>query len=324
MQVIEAARVHELLAYDGLVEAIRKAHLGGMPKMSDRQIYQQPHPEGDPDSFIILPAWQPQEGILAKIVTSFPRNKSCHGVSNVNSLYVFINGTTGVTEAVIDGEAMIFRKTSADSALGASLLARHDARNFLMVGAGLLAPFLVRAHRNVRPSIDNVIVWNRTAANADRLVEILGREGIRATAARDLDDAVSRADIISCATMASEPILKGRLLKPGVHVDLVGSFTPEMRESDDDVLRRADIFVDHRQTTKRSGEFLGPFGRGVIKPSDVKGDLFELCQGKVKGRTLPDQITLMKNGGGSHIDYFVAKYLMDRLNDRSFQTACAS
>ncbi|MCC7045962.1 MAG: ornithine cyclodeaminase [Alphaproteobacteria bacterium] len=324
MQVIEAARVHELLAYDGLIEAIRKAHLGGMPKMSDRQIFQQPHPGGDPDIVIVLPAWQPQEGILTKIVTSFPRNRSRHGVSNVNSLYVFANGTTGVTEAVIDGEAMIFRKTSADSALGASMLARQDARNFLMVGAGLLAPYLVRAHRSVRRSIDNIVIWNRTAANADRLVEILGREGIRATATRDLDEAVSRADIISCATMAGEPILKGRLLKPGVHVDLVGSFTPEMRESDDDVLRRADVFVDHRQTTTRSGEFLGPFKRGVIKPSDIKGDLFELCQGRVKGRTSPDQITLMKNGGGSHIDYFVAKYLMDRLNNRKFQTECAS
>lgn len=324
MQVIEAARVHELLAYDGLVEAIRQAHLGGMPKMVDRHIHQQPHPDGDPDIFILLSAWQPQEGLLAKMVTSFPRNRSRHGVSNVNSLYVFINGTTGVTEAVIDGEAMIFRKTSADSALGARLLAREDARNFLMVGAGLLAPYLVRAHRSVRPSIENVIVWNRTAANADRLVEILCREGIRATATRDLDNAVSHADVISSATMAGEPLIKGRLLKPGAHVDLVGSFTPEMREADDDVLRRANIFVDHRQTTQRSGEFLGPFARGVIKPTDIKGDLFELCQRKVEGRTSPDQITMMKNGGGSHMDYFVTKYLIDRLHNRPFQTTCSN
>ncbi|MGO8868378.1 MAG: ornithine cyclodeaminase [Alphaproteobacteria bacterium] len=324
MQMIDAARVHEFLAYNGLIEAIRQAHLGGMPRMTDRLIYQQPHPDGQPDIFIILPAWQPQEGLLAKLVTSFPRNKQLQGISTVNSIYVFINGGTGVTEAIIDGEAMIFRKTSADSALGASLLARTDTKILLMIGAGRLAPYMVRAHCSVRPSIKNVLVWNRTSVNAARLVATLHAEGIHATAVNDLDDALGRADIISSATMAIEPLVKGKLLRPGVHVDLVGSFTPEMRESDDDVLLRADVFVDHRQTTERSGEFLGPFARGVITPADIKGDLFELCQARVTGRTSPEQITVMKNGGGSHIDYFVAKYLMDRLNGRPFDTSCAS
>ena len=324
MQMIDAARVHDLLDYDGLVEAIRRAHLGGMPQMSDRLIYQQPHPDGHPDVFIILPAWQPQEGLLAKMVTSFPRNKTQHGIATVNSIYVFIDGPTGVAEAIIDGEAMIFRKTSADSALGASILARKDAHCLLMIGAGRLAPYLVRAHRSVRPSIRDVLVWNRTSANADHLVATLEAEGIPATSVRDLDDAVGRADIISSATMAATPIIQGRRLKPGTHVDLVGSFTPEMREADDEVLLRADVFVDHRQTTKRSGEFLGPFERGVITPSDVKGDLFELCQHKIVGRSSNDQITVMKNGGGSHIDYFVAKYLMDRLKNRPFHTTCSS
>lgn len=323
MQMIDAARVHALLTYDGLIAALRQAHLGGMPQMSDRMLYQQPRPDGHPDIFIILAAWQPQEGLLAKLVTSFPRNKELHGIATVNSIYTFTNGETGVTEAIIDGEAMIFRKTSADSALGASLLAREDAQTLLMVGAGGLAPYLVRAHRSVRPSIKSVLVWNRTPQNADHLVATLDAEGILATAMRDLDEAVGQADIISSATMTSEPIIKGRLLKPGVHVDLVGSFTPEMREADDDVLLRADVFVDHRQTTQRSGEFVSPFARGVITPADIKGDLFELCQRKVVGRTSPDQITMMKNGGGSHMDYFVAKYLMDRLHNRAFRTTCS-
>ena len=310
MQLIDAQRVHELLEYGGFVEALRVAHLGDMPKHSDRIIYQEPGADGHTDSFIVLPAWQPQEGMLCKLVTVFPGNRAAHGIANINSMYAWIDGRTGVTEAVIDGEAMIFRKTSADSALGAQLLAREDAKTLLMIGAGGLAPYLVRAHLAVRPSIDSVVVWNRTAANAAKLVEMLAGEGIAASATDDLDTAIADADIVSAATMATEPLIKGALLKPGAHVDLVGSFTPEMRESDDEVLTRSSIFVDHRQTTGRSGEFLGPFERGVISPDDIRADLFELCQRRVPGRTAADEITLMKNGGGSHLDYFAARYLM--------------
>jgi ornithine cyclodeaminase len=324
MEMIDARRVHELLDFKGLIAALETAHQGGMPKQSDRLIYQEPNPQGQPDIFIMLPAWQPQEGILAKLVTSFPNNKARHNLPTVNSVYVFINADTGVTEAVIDGESVIFRKTSSDSALGSKLLSRPDAETMLMIGAGGLASYLVEAHLTARPSVKSVMIWNRTAANAAALADKLGERGITARAVDDLDAAVSQADIISSATMAETPHLKGKLLKPGAHVDLVGSFTPEMREADDNVLTRASVFVDHRQTTTRSGEFLGPFERGVIAPDDVRGDLFELCQGKVKGRQSADEITMMKNGGGSHIDYYVAKYLMDRHHGRPFTTSCTS
>lgn len=314
MRMIEARQVHELLHYDGLVEALRQAHLGEMPKYYDRIIYQEPNPQGHPDSFIVLPAWQPGEGLLCKIVTSFPNNVARHGIANVNSVYTCIDGETGLPEAVIDGESMIFRKTSADSALGASLLAREDARTLLMIGAGGLAPYLVRAHLSVRPSLDRVLVWNRTGAKAAKLAAALAGEGADAVAVDDLDAAVAEADIVSSATMASEPLIRGELLRPGTHVDLVGSFTPEMREADDQVLRRSRLFVDHRQGADRSGEFIGPFERGVIGPDDILGDLFELCQGKVAGRTSADEITTMKNAGGSHLDYFVARYLLSLLD----------
>jgi ornithine cyclodeaminase len=322
LQIVDAERVHELLDYPGLIEAFRKAHMGGMPKHGGRFIFSEPNIDAQADALILLPAWQPGEGILVKMVTSFPLNRARNNMATVQSLYVYLNGATGVPEAAVDGEALIFRKTSADSALGASILAREDAEDFLMIGAGGLAPYLVRAHLTVRPSIRRVTIWNRTAATAERLAAELAAEGISAQATQDLDTAVERADIISSATMATEPHLKGRFLKSGVHVDLVGSFTPEMRESDDDVLTRARLFVDHRQTTERSGEFLGPFARGVITPTEVRGDLFELIQGRVPGRTSARDITLMKNGGGAHLDYYVTKYLMDRLHERPFSTTC--
>ncbi len=314
MQLIDAQRVHDLLAYDGLVEALREAHLGDMPKYADRIDYHESNPNGHTDSFIVLPAWQPREGMLCKLVTVFPGNRVEHGIANINSIYAWIDGHNGLTEAIIDGEAMIFRKTSADSALGAKILAREDAETLLMIGAGGLAPYLVRAHLAVRPALERVLIWNRTAANAIALADRLVDEGIPAIATDDLDGAVARADIVSAATMANEPLIKGALLKPGAHVDLVGSFKPEMRESDDDVLRRSAIFVDHRQTTERSGEFLGPFERGVVSPDDIRADLFELCQGRVLGRTSADEITLMKNGGGSHLDYFTARYLIQLIS----------
>lgn len=324
MELIDAKRVHDLLDFEGLIAALRKAHMGGMPKQSDRMMYSEANPEGHPNNLIILPAWEPHEGILAKLVTVFPNNVARHGVSNVNSIYAFMNGETGLFETIIDGEAMIFRKTSSDSALGSTILSREDAETFLMIGAGGLAPYLVQAHLTARPDIKTVKIWNRTHENAVKLTRRLADKGITANAVEDLDAAVASADIISSATMATTPHLKGELLKPGAHVDLVGSFTPEMRESDDDVLRRATIFVDHRQTTERSGEFLGPLERGVISPDDVRADLFELCQGRVEGRRSADEITMMKNGGGSHIDYYVAKYLVDRHNEREFSTTCSS
>lgn len=323
MQMIDAARVHDILDYPGFIAALRTAHLGGMPDISDRIMYEQTHANGLPDNFIILPAWQRDEGILAKLTTVFPRNKEQNGLPTVNSIYAFINGETGVTEAVMDGEAMIFRKTSADSALGSEILSRPDSKTLLLLGAGGLAPYMVMAHRSVRPSIETVLVWNRTRKNAEALVEGLANDGVSVETVDDLAEAVGAADIISSATSASQPIIPGARLRPGTHVDLVGSFKPDMREADDDVLRRAEIFVDHRQTTERSGEFLGPFERKVIAPDDIKGDLFELCQGKVAGRSGPDAITMMKNGGGSHMDYYAAKYVMDRLHGREFSTSCA-
>ena len=149
-------------------------------------------------------------------------------------------------------------------------------------------------------------------------------DGIDAAAAPDLGSALEAADLVVSATMAGEPIISGDRLKPGAHVSLVGSFAPSMREADDAVLRRATVFVDHRQITERSGEFLGPFARGVIAPRDVRADLFELCQGTAPGRASREEITMMKIGGSSHMDYFATKYLIDRLDGRPFSTTSAS
>lgn len=310
MQFFDAAAVHRYLPFARLIDALEEAHRGPEPRHL-RHITEAPGTEGrQPDIFIILPAWQEGEGIGVKLVTSFPGNKEKHGIPTVNGLYVWIDGKTGVPRAVMDGEALIFRKTAADSALGSRLLSRPDAEVMLMVGAGALAPYLIEAHPVARPSLRRVMIWNRTAATADALAARVRDGGRDAVAVTDLDKALGEADIVVSATMATAPIIHGARIRPGTHVELIGSFTPAMREGDDDLLRRADIFVDSYGTTERSGDFIDPFARGVISIKDIRGDYTALCNGRVEGRSSPGGITLLKNGGGSHFDYYTAREVM--------------
>ena len=177
-----------------------------------------------------------------------------------------------------------------------------------MVGAGGLAPQLVRAHLAARPSINSVRIWNRSADRRDALVQVLADE-IDTAPVDDLAQAVAAADIVSCATMTTLPLIHGAWLQPGTHLDLVGAFTPDMREADDEAIRRARIFVDSRQTTVGEiGELMIPIAHGVITENDVLADHYQLCHGTA-GRTASDQITLFKNGGGGHLDLMTARHV---------------
>jgi ornithine cyclodeaminase/alanine dehydrogenase-like protein (mu-crystallin family) len=166
----------------------------------------------------------------------------------------------------------------------------------------------------VRPSLARVLVWNRSAPRRDRLLEGLAARGIAAAAAHDLEAAIRAADVISVATMATEPLVRGSWLRPGSHVDLVGAYQPTMRESDDEAVRRARIHVDFRgSTVEEAGDLTQPLASGVITEEKILGDLFDLCQGRAPGRQSADEITLYKNGGGSHLDLFSAEFLISRL-----------
>ena len=175
-----------------------------------------------------------------------------------------------------------------------------------MVGAGALAPHLVRAHAAVRP-ITRVTIWNRTRGNAVKLAFALSLKGIEPEIADDLEAAVREADIISCATLSATPLVKGKWLKKGAHLDLVGAYTPKMRESDDDCVRRARVYVDTRLgAPKEGGDIVQPLKKGILKPSGIRGDLYELCRGKAKGRTKDSEITLFKSVGASVEDLAAA------------------
>lgn len=181
-----------------------------------------------------------------------------------------------------------------------------------MVGAGALAPYVIDAMLSVRPALKQIVVWNRTPERAQALAETLRAAGKPALACLDLDAELPKADIVIAATMASQPLIKGELVKRGAHIGLIGSFTPQMREGDDALLRRTAIFVDDYACLERSGEFIEPLRTGVIAREDVRGDLFALCRGDI-AVTPGDTPTLFKNGGAGHLDLFLASHLLGRL-----------
>jgi len=311
MHVIDGERAHALLDYPGLVEALRDLFRRGVDRI-ERTFLEQPLPGGESNNWLILPAWQFGRNFGAKLVSVFPGN-SAKGKEAVLGLYALFDGDTGEPLAIIDGAALTARKTAANSALAATYLAREDTARMVMVGAGAMAPHLIMAHRAVRP-IREVKVWNRSADRARQLAGDLKIEGVRIEATENLESAVRWADLVSCATMATKPLLKGAWLKPGTHLDLVGGFRPDMREADDEAVKRASRhYIDTRITTIGvSGDITDPIEAGLIDPAALI-DTGELARGEKPGRIAREEITFFKSGGGGHEDLGTAQYLLRKL-----------
>lgn len=254
------------------------------------------------DTLLTRAAWVDGLGMGVKSMSVFPGNAD---LPTINGAMLVFDDTNGTIKAVIEGTLVTKWKTAADSVLGARLLARRQARRLLIVGAGTVAGNLIEAYRSVLGDLE-ISVWNRTPERAAQLAK--GYPDVRP--APDLPDAVAGADIIACATMSVEPILQGNWLRPGQHVDLIGAFRPDMREVDDEAMRRASVFVDSRDTTfGHIGELKIPLETGVITQADVKGDLYDLAAGRA-GRLSDDEITLFKNGGGAHLDLMTAGVIL--------------
>lgn len=312
MKLITASRVHELLDYPSVVDALEAGHRDGVDTLGDL-LLSQPNDRGSSDHLLIRGAWQRGRALGAKLASVFPGNHADPaGLPAIHGVYVLFDGRNGTPAACIDGTAVTWWKTAADSALGTRYLARENVERMLMVGAGAMAPELIRAHTAVRPSIREVRIWNRNPERARRLAETLKLPGIRVEVTMDLEASAQNADLISCATMSPTPVIHGAWLKPGTHLDLVGAFTREMRETDDEAMRRASVFVDSRASTLEDiGELAIPLASGVITEDDVLADLFDLCNATHPGRRSDEEITLYKNGGGGHLDLMTARYIVE-------------
>ncbi len=308
---LDAAAVHAALAYDALIEALRQAFAAGL-RAPLRHHHEIPRPQHrEPAVLLLMPAFRPGGATGVKLVHVAPGNEAL-GLPVVQGLYLLFDGPTGTPRAILDGTALTLRRTAAASALAARFLAREDSRTLALFGAGALAPHLARAHATVRP-LRRCLLWNRSRARAERLACELKELFDSVEIVADRREALAEADIISCATRSRTPLVEGDHVRPGTHVDLVGAFTPAMRESDGALMRRARVFVDTREgALAEAGDILQAMAEGALRAQDLAGDLYGLCAGSCSGRRHPAEITVFKSVGSAVEDLVAAELALAR------------
>ena len=305
MRFFTAQDVHAALDLDRLADAIAAA-LAAAPVAPLRHA----HALNDTDSLLLMPAWSAQ-ALGVKLVTVMPGNRAL-GAATVNAIYVVFDRATGSAAAVIDGEALTLRRTAATSLLAARHLARSDARNALIIGTGTLAPYMAHAHARAC-RLERLWIWGRRGEGAQSLAQRLRDEGLPAQAVEDLEVAVRGADVISCATTSTQPIVRGAWIAPGTHLDLVGGFRRGMREADDEAIARARIVVDtYAGALAEAADIVEPLERGVIQREAIVAQLAELVSGARAGRTDAKEITLFKSVGTAVADLAAAQLLLER------------
>ena len=294
MRVFDAASTRAALPFERLIPALRALFAAGCT-MPPRHMHEITAPEGGHLSSLIMPAWIAGRYYGIKVINIAPGNAAL-GLPGLHASYLLFNAVTGIPLALVDGDELTTRRTAAASALAASWLARPDAKHLLVVGAGRIARLLPEAYRAVR-AIEQVTVWARNSDQAEALADEWRGRGIAAVAARNLETAVNAADIVSCATLATEPVVHGGWLRAGSHLDLIGSFTPEMRETDDACFAGAALYVDDEEALRKSGDLLGPMSRDVFSAADLRGTLTTLARGEASGRRTADERTVFKSVG---------------------------
>ena len=267
MQIFNGAQTRGALPFDRLIDALRCMFVEGC-EVPLRHTHTLTATDGSQGTVLIMPAWRADTYLGIKTVNIFPGN-SAQGLPGLFATYVLYNARTGEPLAQLDGNEITVRRTAGASALAASMLARKDASRLLVVGAGRVAAVIPEAYRQVLP-ITDVQVWARNTAQAQALVNELLTSGIAASVATDLAVAAQHADIVSCATLATAPVIEGAWLRAGSHLDLIGSFTPKMREADDACFDGASVFVDTSEALQKSGDLLGPLSRGVLSVDGVR------------------------------------------------------
>jgi ornithine cyclodeaminase len=306
LKILTAEDVARLGPYRDIVEALRQGFRADIVTPVRHH-----HDISSAATLLLMPAWSKEWAGLKTVV--FKSDNAAMGLPTVQASYLLIEQKTGATVAMMDGGEITRRRTAAASALAANYLARKHASTLTVIGAGALAPHFVAAHAAVRP-ITRVFLHSRTLARAEELAAGLAHQGFEVHAVTEPEQAVRQSDIVSCVTTSTTPIVKGQWLKPGTHVDLAGAFKPTMRETDSDVVASASVYVDTRDgALAEAGDLLQARSEGKFDFSRIKGDLFELCRGTVKGRASEDEITLFKSAGTAIEDLATAVMLYEKL-----------
>ena len=301
VEILDKKILEPVLSWTELVEWIKEEHNKTLPQISDQLIS-----KGDCKLLNRL-AWIDGLGSAVKSCTIFPKNQE-KGIATVNGMMTLFADDTGMPEAILDFHQVTKWKTVADSLLAASILAPKNPKRYLIIGSGMVAKSLIEAFSNYFPNLE-ILIWNRTKENALKLVREY-QNSFNIQFAQELSKAISLADIVSCATLSKEPIIQGEWITPKTHVDLIGAFTPEMREADDRTIQIGSLFVDFRSTTiDHIGEIQIPISNGTINKEDVIADFYDFKTGKFL-RSREEEITVFKNGGGAHLDLMTAKYFL--------------
>ncbi|GGA36428.1 ornithine cyclodeaminase [Pelagibacterium lentulum] len=302
----DADQIRGATPWPRLIEAIAQGFVS-THHAPDRHIHDLAVPGEVDATALLMPAWIEGEIYGVKLATIFPSNNKA-GARAVNAIYVLFDGMNGKPLALMDGGEITARRTAATSALAARYLAREDARTLLVVGTGRLPPLLAQAHKAVR-DIDTVLVWGRNGEKAEKLAQRIGAElDVETGAVKDLEVGVRQADIVSCATISREALVLGDWLEPGTHLDLVGAFTPLMRETDAKAVTRSAVFIDTLGGAKaEAGDLIHAINEAAFGWDDVVADLPALCSGAHKGRSSADEITLFKSVGAAIEDLVAAR-----------------
>jgi len=269
-------------------------------------------PEEDESTLLLMPAWDPGKDLGVKMVTVSPNN-GAYQLPSIQGIYLLFDAHKGNCRALLDAKSLTAIRTAATSALASKYLSRENSESLMMVGTGALSPMLIRAHATVRP-IKKVYIWGRSEDKAEAVKSQLSGEPFEVEVVTSIAEGVEKADIISCATLSKTALIEGKYLKAGQHLDMVGAYRPDMREADDECLKRSRIFVDHYAgATKETGDIKIPLDEGVITREDLTAELFELCPGKKSGRETDEEITFFKSVGHALEDLVTATLVADKV-----------
>ena len=291
-----------------LIEALRKGFSNSEIEVPMRHHHDFPNPQENIDSTLLLmPAFHPGKDLGVKIVTVSPNNGE-HNLPAIQGVYIYLDAQKGNIKAILEAKALTASRTAATSALASSYLSRTDSSTLLMIGTGALASNLVKAHASVRP-ITKVYVWGRNSEKSKAVCDELKDFPFSCQAVESIENVIHKADIISCATLSKMPLVFGKWLQEGQHLDLVGAYKKDMREADDEAISKSSVFIDTYQGgLKESGDIVIPLQNNIIAKEDIKADLFELCSNTKQGRTSAKEITYFKSVGHALEDLVAASH----------------
>ena len=312
---IDAAFIEKNTCFIDLISALRDNFSSNKVMVPMRHHHDFPNPEVNRESTLLLmPAWNPSQEAGVKIVTVSPENGQ-FDLPSIQGVYIYLDAVSGSLKAILEAKSLTVKRTAAASALASSYLSNSDSSSLLMIGTGALSVNLIKAHASVRP-IKTVYVWGRNFEKAQAICNELANENFTIEAVKTIEEKISHVDIVSSATLSKTPLVLGKYLKKGQHIDLVGAYRKDMREADDEVVSKATVFVDTFQGgLKESGDIVIPLQSGVLNEKDIKADLFELCSDKKQGRTNKTEITMFKSVGHALEDLAAASYYFKKFTN---------